>query len=707
MENAFKENTENSKIKRFRDLDRSSLPPDGGAGFNRLIFATSPYLLQHADNPVDWYQWGDEAFDRAAREDKPVMLSIGYATCHWCHAMARESFEDPEVAEVINRCVIPVKVDREERPDIDSTYMTAAAILTGGNTGWPLTVFLTPDRKPFHAATYLPKNSRNGVLGIIDTLEKLTEVWHSNRKIIEENCVAITRAFEEMTTIRSSETNFGEILDTSLASLQSMYDPMYGGFGGQNKFPLPHYISFLLRMWHRTRNNDIEEIVGLTLRAMRDGGIFDQLGAGFHRYTVDRKWLVPHFEKMLYDQALIAMAYLEAFQAFGDDYLRETAAETLSFVLREMTSPEGGFYSGLDADSEGVEGKYYLWTRGEVENLLDEESSRIFCQVFGVSETGNFEGSNVLHVPVSPAMIARERSLDPEELATLLAAARTRLAEARKTRTMPFRDEKIITAWNGLMIAALARGAAITGDALFLDAAEKATRFVESNLRDRSGRLLRSCHLGEVSVPAFLEDHAFLCWGMTEMYQASGKRGYLDRALMLADELLKLFLDGTDGGFFDTGSDTGEILVRMKSVYDGAIPSGNSIACLCLFRLGKITFNDSLTDAAEKCLNSCMGNLGLQPVGHIQMVNALDFHLGPDVEITLVGTGESPATQEMLRAIHARYLPGLVLRFRDDGDQGEYRTVDGRPTAYVCARQACRPPVNDPAGLERLLEEIS
>lgn len=706
MENIIRGNSENSKVRRFKDLDKSSLPTDGGSEFNRLIFATSPYLLQHADNPVNWYQWGEEAFAKAALADKPVMLSIGYATCHWCHVMARESFEDPEVAEVINRCVVPVKVDREERPDIDSIYMTAAGILTGGNMGWPLTIFLTPDRKPFYAATYIPKYGRNGVLGIIETLEKLTEAWQFKREQIEENCSAIIKAFSEKANITSAETDFGDILDASLASLQGIYDFMNGGFGNKNKFPLPHYITFLIRMWQRTKNDDIEEIVEATLRAMRDGGIFDQLGFGFHRYTVDNQWLIPHFEKMLYDQALVAMAYMEAFQAFGDDYLKKTATETLSFVVREMSSPEGGFFSGLDADSEGVEGKYYLWTPKEINKLLDEESSRLFCQAFGVSENGNFEGSNVLHIPVSPDMIAKENGMNPKDLLNILDNSRSKLLTARKTRTMPFRDEKIITAWNGLMIASLARGTAVNGDTVFLDAAEKAARFVESNLRNRNGRLLRSYHLGETSVPAFLEDHAFLCWGMIELYQTSGKNEFLDRALQLAGDILQLFLDETDGCFFDTGADTGDVLVRMKSNYDGAIPSGNSMACFCLLKLGKITFDDKLTHAGEKCLRSCMGNLKQQPVAHIQMVNALDFYLGPDVEITLVGDRDNADTKEMLSAINTKYLPGLILRFKEDGELDSFRTIDGRTTAYICAKRACRPPVNDLAGLEQLLGEI-
>jgi uncharacterized protein len=706
MESMFKDKDENSRIRRFISLDKSALPADGGAEFNRLIFATSPYLLQHADNPVDWYQWGDEAFAKAAREDKPVMVSIGYATCHWCHVMAHESFEDPEVAAVINKCVVPVKVDREDRPDIDSLYMTAARVLTGGSAGWPLTIFLTADRKPFYAATYIPKKSNNGVLGVSETLEKLMEVWQTQRELIDENCAVVVKALGEMATSPAGETDYGEVLDSALATLGGMYDSMQGGFGEKPKFPLPGNILFLLRMWLRTKNPEIEDIVGFTLRMMRDGGIYDQLGFGFHRYTVDQEWRIPHFEKMLYDQAFVAMAYLEAFQAFGDTFLKDTASEIFTYVLRETTSPEGGFYSGLDADSEGGEGKYYLWTRKEIEDQLDEETSRLFCQVYGVSEAGNFEESNVLHIPCSPAMIAKENGLDPDDLDVCLANAGSKLLDARKKRVMPFRDEKVLTSWNGLMIAALARGGAVSGDTGLLEAAEKAACFVRTNLRSPTGRLLRSYYQGEASVPAFLEDYAFLCWGLIELYQATGDTEILVEAVALVGEILELFSDEVNGGFYDTGSDVSDVLVRMKSIYDGAIPSGNSIACLCLLKLGKITFDEKLLQTGEQCLNSCMGNVRPQPVAHLQMVNALDFFLGPDVDITLVGDRNDTAIKEMLRIIHGLYIPGLVLRFRKDGDHNGYRVIDGHASAYICTKGACRPPVNNVVEFEQLLGEV-
>jgi len=706
MENVFKERDENARIRELTSLDKSTLPADGGAEYNRLIFAASPYLLQHADNPVDWYQWGDEAFAKASREDKPVMVSIGYATCHWCHVMAHESFEDPEIAAAINKYVVPVKVDREERPDIDSLYMTAARVLTGGSAGWPLTVFLTADRKPFYAATYIPKKGQDGVLGVVETLEKLMDVWQTRRELIDENCNAVVQALGEMTASPGGETNYGEVLDNALGTLGGMYDPMQGGFGEKPKFPLPGNILFLLRMWFRTKNPDVEEVAGFTLRMMRDGGIFDQLGFGFHRYTVDQEWRIPHFEKMLYDQALVAMAYLEAFQAFGDDYLKNTALEIFRYVSREMTSSEGGFYSGLDADSEGKEGKYYLWTPKEIEEQLDEETSRLFCKVYGVSEAGNFEGGSVLHIPYSPAMIAEENGFGSEDLDTRLSDAAAKLLDARQKRIMPFRDEKILTSWNGLMIAALARGGAVTGDTALIEAAEKAARYIRTNLRDPTGRLLRSYYQGEASIHAFLEDYAFLCWGLIELYQATADTKNLVEAVALAEEILALFHDEVNGGFYDTGTDAGDVLVRMKNLYDGALPSGNSIACLCLLKLGKITFDEKLLQAGEECLNSCMGNVRQQPVAHLQMVNALDLFLGPDVDITLVGDRNDATFKDMLSIIHGLYLPGLVLRFRQEGDHNGYRVIDGHTTAYVCTRGACRPPVNSVAEFKQLLDEV-
>jgi len=706
MENAQSGKDENLRIRKLIELDKNTLPPDGGSQYNRLIFASSPYLLQHADNPVDWFPWGDEAFAKAALENKPVMVSIGYATCHWCHVMEHESFEDPQVAELINRHVIPVKVDREERPDIDSLYMKAARMLIGTSAGWPLNIFLTPERKPFFAATYMPKTYSNGKLGVGDTLAQISEFWQTRRELIDENSENLVRALSEKATSAAGEIDYGALLGQTLTTLVGMYDPINGGFGQAAKFPLPHYLSFLLRVWIRSGNTDAEEMVAFTLRMMRDGGIFDQLGYGFHRYSVDPEWLIPHFEKMLCDQALIAMTYLEAYQAFGDPYLKETALEIFDFVQTRMTSPEGGFYSGLDADSEGQEGRYYLWTSEEIAGELDQETARLFCQLFEVSPSGNFEGSNILHQPRSVAAVARENGITADQLTLHLADARTRLLEKREKRIMPFRDEKVLTSWNGLMIGALARGGAVTGEPRLLQAARAAVRFIGEKLRSGSGRLLRSSHRGDASVPAFLEDYAFLCWGMIELYQAGGEPSDLEQALGLAREMLELFHDDGDGGFFDTASDADQVLVRMKSFYDGSVPSGNSIACLSLLRLGMICSDETLKAVGERGLHTFMGSALAQPVAHLQLVNALDFFLGPNVEITLVGDRSDPAMIEMLASIHGRFIPGLVLRFRDGDDPEGHHAIDGRPTAYLCTQMACRPAVNSPEDLENMLAEL-
>lgn len=705
MESVTREKDENSRIRRLMEVDRTSLPADGGEAYNRLVFSASPYLLQHADNPVDWFPWGDEAFEKAANEDKPVMVSIGYATCHWCHAMARESFEDPQVAEVINRHLISVKVDREERPDIDALYIAAARILTGGGAGWPLTVFVTPDRKPFYCATYIPRTSANGVLGLVETVEKISEIWKNSRSLIDDNCNVVAKALREMDGPGSAGSDHGRILDTTLAALQGAYDYLHGGFGAGQKFPLPLNLAFLLRMWRRTRSQDIEEMVAYTLRMMRDGGIYDQLGSGFHRYTVDPAWRVPHFEKMLYDQALVAIACLEAFQAFGDEFLMETARDVFSFVLRDMTSAGGGFYAGLGADSGGREGGYYLWTRSEIEHHLDGESARLFCQAFGVTDGGTFEGSNILYLPRSPSLLARENGLDAKELEQRLKDACETLARVRAGRTMPFRDEKILVAWNGLMIVSLARGGAVSGDPRLLEAARNALEFIRRNLRTAEGRLLRSWYRGTASVPAFLEDHAFLCWGLIELHQADGDPAALQEARGLAREMLELFLDGDTGAFFDSADEAEQMLVRMKNAHDGAIPSGNSIASLCLLKLGKICGDGALSQAGERCLGFWMGHLAEQPLAQVQMVNALDFFLGPDVEITLVGARREPDMGALLGAVHRHFIPGLVLRFQEE-EGGAYPLVGGVATAYVCARGACRPPLNDAARLGQMLGEL-
>ncbi len=677
-------------------MDKSALPADGGERYNRLIFADSPYLLQHAENPVDWYQWGEAAFAKAAAEEKPLFLSIGYATCHWCHVMAHESFEDREVAEVLNLHYVAIKVDREERPDIDDQFMSVAQMMTGSG-GWPLQVIMTPDRQPFFTVTYLPKHGRGGMPGLIELLEQIAELWRTRRETVLQNCAAVLQSLSSLSVPSPGELEGTEILERAFTQLDQLYDPVYGGFGGAPKFPMPNYATYLLRHWKRTGSVQALRMADHTLRMMRQGGVCDQLGFGFHRYAVDRQWLVPHFEKMLYDQALIALAYLEAFQATGDRFHQRCAEEIFSYLLREMTSAEGGFFSGQDADTEGEEGKYYLWTLEEVKQIVGEQGARIFSPLFDVTEKGNFEGANILHLTVAPEEFAKREGMLPELLRADQERWREPLLKAREERIRPLRDEKVLTAWNGLAIAALARGGAATGDDMWLSAARRAAAFVRDNLVRPDGRLMRSYHLGRASVPAFLEDYAFYVWGQIELYEATLDAGYLDEALRLTGEMLRLFGSPDRSGLFETGADAEQLQlsVRSRTAYDGVIPSGNSVAAMNLLRLGRITDDPELSREGEGILRGFMGGVARQPAGYLQFLSALDYFSGPEVEVTLAGPADADEMRRMLKAVKGRFIPNLVLR----------REEEGETVARVCARGACRPPAKTAEELERLLDE--
>jgi uncharacterized protein YyaL (SSP411 family) len=704
MQNKRQQKDEIARIKGFIEIDKNTLPPDGGPLFNRLIFSKSPYLLQHADNPVNWYPWSEEAFAKARMENKPVFLSIGYSTCHWCHVMEEESFGDREVAAVMNKHVVPIKVDREERPDIDAQYMKVAQMMTGSG-GWPLNIIMTPERKPFFAATYIPRRARMGLPGIIELIEKVSELWQSGRNMIEQTSEKILGALKASFPTLSERPEDRSLLDRAYRDIEGMFDPLHGGFGGAPKFPMPLYISFLLRHFQPDGSSAAREMVDRTLRSMRAGGIFDQVGFGFHRYSVDREWFAPHFEKMLYDQALIAIAYLEAFQSSGDVFFKDVAREIFEFVLREMSAPDGGFCSGLDADSEGEEGRYYLWTPEEVNETLGRDLARLYCGVYDVTDRGNFEGRSIPHLQQPLERHTSETSVTTEELANRLEEARGKLLQRREKRIRPFRDEKVLTSWNGLMIAALAKGSQVIGDERFVTAAEKAAAFVLEKLCTTSGRLLRSYHLGEASVPAFLEDYAFFTLGLTELYQTTGKSAYLNDALRLTGEMTILFRDEAQGGFFDTGSDAEEVLVRMKSSHDDVIPSGNSVAALNLLRLGKITADDALLREGSRTLQAFMEEVGRFPSAYPQMLVAFDYSLGPDVDITLAYTERDSELMSMLRLIAEKHIPNLVMRLVEGGDEAAgYRASGGKTTAYVCAAGACRPPA---VGAEELKQTLA
>jgi len=670
------------RITRLLQFDRTSLPADGGPTFNRLIFASSPYLLQHAENPVDWYPWGEEAFAAARAADKPVLVSIGYATCHWCHVMEHESFEDAAVATAMNRNCIAIKVDREERPDIDEHFMLAAQLLSSRG-GWPLNVLMTAEKEPFFAATYLPKSSHGGRLGIIELMERLGELWRNERSSLLANGADFSSALHQQSTPLRGELSSEELLQAATTQITALYDPHSKGFGSAPKFPMPVYLLFLLRRCQRQQSPALRRMVEESLQAMWAGGIYDQLGGGFHRYSVDAQWLVPHFEKMLYDQALLAFTSLETYQSSHDARYLQLADEIFTYLQRDMTAPAGGFYAAEDADSAGAEGTFYLWDQAELTALLGAAEGEGAARYWGVSAEGNFEGRNILHRP------------DPANNWPAASAWRQQLLAVRSKRERPLRDEKILCGWNGLTIAALARGYAITGNNAWLQAAIAATSVIRQKLTTSAGRLLRSYHAGDATIPAFLEDYAFYAWGLIELHQATLQEEFLHDARFLSEEMLRLFATAA-GGLYTVGSDAEQLPVRMQSGVDGVIPSGLSVAALNLLRLGAIADDVALTAAGERVLRSQMGSIAQQPASYLFSLCALDFLHGPTLEITLSG-GTEDERDTILRAIAQRFLPNLVLR------RGG---VSGPLQIDVCAERSCRPPVADLAGLEALLDEL-
>ncbi len=691
----------------------AKLPPDGGPNYNRLIFEKSPYLLQHAGNPVKWYPWGEEAFEKARKEDKPVFLSIGYSTCHWCHVMEVESFENEQVAELLNRNFVSIKVDREERPDIDNLYMNVTIGLTGSG-GWPMTVVLTPDRKPFFAGTYFPRESQFGRLGMLDLVPRLAEAWKTKRQEINESADQIASAIGRATPKATGQTLTSDTLTAAYRQLSGNFDSERGGFGHAPKFPSPHQFSFLLRYGRRSEDPRAAEMVEKTLSAMRRGGIFDHVGFGFHRYSTDADWLVPHFEKMLYDQAMLGIAYSEAHQATGKREYAETAGEIFTYVLRDMTSPEGGFYSAEDADSEGVEGKFYLWTPGEILKILGREEGELFNKVYNVKEGGNFHdeaggektGGNILHLEKPPGEIAEQLKLNEADLRKRLETSREKLFAVREKRIHPLKDDKILTDWNGLMIAALAKGSQATGNPEFAKAAARAADFLLSKLRDDKGRLLHRYRQGSAAIPAHLDDYAFLIWGLLELYEATFEVKYLQSALDLNQTLIKHFRDAENGGFFLTADDSEKLLVRSKEVNDGAIPSGNSVAALNLLRIGRITGDAEMEKKAAAIFSAFSAYVGRYPAGACQLMCALDFALGPSYEIVIAGKPGAEDAQTMLKALRSKFAPNKIVLFRADGDKDpaiariapftkDQTALGGKATAYVCQNYACKAPTTD------------
>jgi uncharacterized protein len=687
--------------------------PGPAAKPNRLIAEKSPYLLQHAYNPVDWFPWGEAAFDKARADNKPIFLSIGYSTCHWCHVMERESFEDEEVALLMNDAFVSIKVDREERPDIDHAYMSVCQIMTGAG-GWPLNIIMTPDKRPFFAGTYFPRESRMGRIGMMDLAPRIKEIWTTRRGEVVESADRVLAALVQISDESPGPALGEDVAALAYQQLAERFEPRYGGFGKAPKFPTPHNMLFLLRYWHRTGERRALDMVEQTLQDMRRGGVYDHVGFGFHRYSTDDAWLVPHFEKMLYDQALIAMLYTEAYQATGKVEYRKTAEEIFTYVLRDMTSPEGGFYSAEDADSEGEEGKFYVWRLAEIQRVLGPEEAELVADVFNVFISGNFReeatgritGDNILHMKGIAANLAAKLKLSPEELETRLEEARRKLFHSREQRVHPHKDDKILTDWNGLMIAALAKSAQAFDRPEYADAAARAANFILTALRGPDGRLVHRYRQGEAAFSAHADDYAFLVWGLVELYEATFEVRYLSAALELNAYLLEHFWDARSGGFYFTEEAGSDLPVRKKETYDGATPSGNSVAALNLLRLGRMTGNPALEQKAEQVQRAFAGSIGQFPSGYTQMMMALEFGLGPSREVVIAGRAASEDTRAMLRALRRPFLPGKVVVFRPAGEEEpeisrmaaytrDQKPVDGMATAFVCVNYHCELPYTD------------
>lgn len=643
---------------------------------NRLSSEKSPYLLQHAANPVDWYPWCAEAFQRAAIEDKPIFLSIGYSACHWCHVMERESFEDAEVARILNEHFISIKVDREERPDIDNCYMLVCQAMTGSG-GWPLTIFMTPDRQAFFAGTYFPKVSRGGMIGMLDLLPRIVWLWREQRGRIRDAARNLTEALKKRRLPGNMRPGI-ELLEAAFDQLTEMYDRRNHGFGDAPKFPTPHIVTFLLRYWSRTGRAEALKMADMTLKAMRRGGIFDHVGFGFHRYSTDAEWLVPHFEKMIYDQALLAIAYAECHQATGNPERRETAEQILEYVLRDMTAPEGGFYCAQDADSGGQEGGFYLWTESELKEALPPQDAELATIVFGVTRDGNFTDphlgasheKNILHMKADLPELAGQTGMDEQDLRQRVESIRRRLFEVRRKRPHPLKDDKALADYNGLMIAAMAVCASVFGEPLYARAAERAAEFVLKRMQNPAGGVFHRYREGEAAIPAFLDDYQFLIWGLIELYEATFEARHLSDALELNAFALERFWNDAEGGFDMSADGDGELPFRHREAHDGAIPSGNSVAMLNLVRLARMTGTADFEEKAWRIASAFSGAASSAPAGHTFYLSALDHLIGPSFDLVIAGRRQGEDTRSLLSALGSRFAPRktLLLRPIDEDD---------------------------------------
>lgn len=688
---------------------------------NQLAFEKSPYLIQHADNPVDWYPWGEEAFEKAKEEDKPVFLSIGYATCHWCHVMAHESFEDEDIARMMNQAFVNIKVDREERPDIDNTYMTVCQMLTGSG-GWPLTIIMTPGKKPFYAATYIPKTGRHGRPGMRELIPWIDGLWKDEREKIFNSADEITQAFQKSTKQEAGEGLTVDIFNKAFGQYSGNYDPTHGGIGSAPKFPSAHNLMFLLRHWKQSGDEQALGMVEQTLTAMRRGGIYDQVGYGFHRYSTDSEWLVPHFEKMLYDQAMLVMAYTEAWQATGNELFKQTAQEVVEYVLRDLQHPEGAFYSAEDADSEGEEGKFYVWSIDEIRDTLPPADAELAIEVFNMTEEGNYAdeasrrrtGKNILHLTKPVEELADERNLSTKQFNNKLAGIRSRLLEKREQRVRPLLDDKILTDWNGLMIAALAKAGRAFDHQNYIAEAKKAVRFINKNLVHEDGRLLHRYRDGEAAIAGHADDYAFLIWGLIELYEATFDIEHLQQAVELNKTFIGHFWDKDQGGFYFTGKGSEELLGRKKEVYDGAMPSGNSVALSNLLQLGRITAQTDWEEKADQLICLFSSQVQQAPTGFGQFLQGVHFALTPSYEVVIAGKKEDEATQGIFHKLYSAFIPNKVVVLNEPStsdihDLAPYTKdqpmKDGKATAYVCQNYSCELPVNDADEMMELLGE--
>ncbi len=696
--------------------------PEGRS--NRLISENSPYLQQHAYDPVDWYPWGSEAFEKARLENKPVFLSIGYSTCHWCHVMKEETFSDPEVARMMNEVFVNILVDREERPDIDSIYSNVAVSMNG-TSGWPLNVMMTSDQKPFYIETYIPKESQFGRVGMVELISQLKTAWENQNdelldiagEVAEEiNRIASTSRRGELEMDRS-------LLDKTYQGLERQFDLKNGGFGTEPKFPAPHRLLFLLRYWRRTGEKHALEMVETSLQAMRRGGVYDQLGYGFHRYTIDAAWQKPHFEKMVYDQALLALAYTEAYQVTGKPEYAQAAHEIFAYVLRDMSAPAGVFYAAEDSDSDGKEGGFYLWTVDEIRSILNEQDAELIIKAFNITDVGNYtdqnqglpSGQNVLYFSEPASAIAADLGIPEADLVSRLEAARQQLFSARNKRFALHRDEKILTAWNGLMIAAFARAGQVYNDQAYTRTAQNAADFIQSNLRGEDGRLLHRYPQDKGDLlRANVDDYAYLVWGLIELYEATFEVNYLEYALRLNQELLDHFWDEGEGGFYFTPEDGEDLLVRQKISKDRDLPSGNSVAMLNLLRLSRMTANHQLEEKAAGIPQAFGLQIEGAPSDYSLMMSAVDFAVGPSYEVVIAGDPSAADTQAMLSALRQEFIPNKVVLLRPPGDSPEIvrlaeylqfnKSRNGQSTAYVCLDYYCELPTTDISQMLELLE---